>query len=145
MNNESDIEIWIAGTVKGFKFIPYDSKLEANVLGFYNSSEVEYCMRRRRTKPSDVTHGYYRGVLLPVAANCELFGGWSLAEIHEHFRNLFLQDVVEKQMNGNTIILRKILSTGEISQKRMNKFIEDVRQWLAENGVETMDPLKQIK
>ena len=139
----SDLIIWQAGTVKGFSLKMYNEKLYDNILGYYSGKEVEVCIRERKKKVSPSTHGYYRGVILPVCLSAELFGGWKIDEIHDYFASKYLAEIKEKLIGDRTVIIKTTLSTGEISQKRMNEFIENVRQELTENGIETPNPEKK--
>ena len=133
--SETDIEVWQHGFVKGFDLKPYNEKLHASILGYYNNHEVEYIIRRPKKRPTMESHGYYRGVILPCAQASNIFGGWNLEEIHKFFASEFLKDVITTEINGRIFITTHILSTGSISKKQMAKFIQDVIQWLAENGV----------
>jgi len=138
-----DLVIWQSGFVKGFKLKAFDDHLFSNILGFYENKQVEFCIKEKMKKVSGATHGYYRGVLLPVAAENELFGGWTITEIHDYFAEKYLSDVKEKIMGQDVIIVKRILSTRDISQKTMNHFIQQVRQELEENNIHTPEPIKQ--
>ncbi len=140
---DNEIEIYEQGFVKGFRFIPYDKQLESNILGYHEGHQVERLIRRVTKKPSKASHGYYRGVLLPIAEQWEDFRGWLRSDIHGHFKNLFLKEVKEMQMGTATIIIVDIANTDDISQKKMNQFIDNVRQFLSERGIQTPDPVKQ--
>jgi hypothetical protein len=137
------IEIFEQGFVKNFKFVPYDPKLEANILGMLEGEQCERLIRVVKKKPSAETHGFYRGVILPLCQKTEMFRGWSLKEIHKYFASKHLRDVVEKTIGDTSVIIVTTLSTGECGQKRMNRFIQDVRQELSENNITTPDPVKQ--
>ncbi len=140
---EEDIEIWQSGFVKGFALLPYDKALYGNVMGLYEGKQVEFLIRHKRKKITSNTHAYYRGVLLPYLINhTEEFRGWKTVDIHKYFVSKHLKDVVEKQMGEVTVLIVTTLSTGEISQKRMNDFINDVRQDLSEIGVDSPDPVR---
>ncbi len=141
--NNTDIVVWLTGFVKNFNLVPYDEKLYANILGYYNNSQIEFCIRRKKKNTSAATHRYYRGVILPIAKQSNMFGGTTIDNIHKYFVRKHLQDVVELQVNGMPVIIVTDLSTSEISQKRMNEFIEAVRQELLENNIETPDAIKE--
>ncbi len=135
-----EITIWESGFVKGFQFVPYNKELSANIMGMNEGQMVERMIRRIKKKPSKELHGYYRGVIIPTALNDEQFRGWSRVDVHNHFKSLFLKDVKEMQMGSATVLVVDIQSTSDISKKRMSQFIEDVRRYLAERGIETPDP-----
>jgi len=138
-----ELEIWENGFVKGFKFIPYDAQLEGNILGLHEGQQVERLIRRKKKKTTSETHGYYRGVVLPAAKQSETFRGWSLVDIHKYYASLYLKDVVEKELDGITVLIVTTLSTGEVGQKRMNRYIEDVVKDLNEHGIIVPEPQKQ--
>lgn len=140
--NNTDIVVWQNGFVKNFQLVPYDEKMQANILGYYNNSQIEYCIRRKKRQPSVATHRYYRGVLLPLAKQSNMFGGESIDKIHKYFVRKHLQDVVELQVNGLPVIIVTDLSTAEISQKRYNVFIDDVVKELNENNIEVPEKQK---
>ena len=137
-----DLIVWQTGIVKGFKLTFFNEPLYGNILGYYNNKQVEVCIREKRKKVSPETHGFYRGVILPICLQSEMFGGWKINEIHDYFASKYLADIKEKILNGNTIIIKTTLSTGGISQALMNQFIENVRQELEENQISTPDPIK---
>lgn len=137
-----DVLIWQPGFVKGLSFVPYDKSLYSNILGFYSERQVECMFRSMRKKISAETHRYYRGVLLPCAQNSEMFRGQHLDKIHKYFAQIFLQDIEEMEVNGTTILVITTISTKDADQSRMNQFINDVRQFLAENNIITPDPIK---
>ncbi len=137
------IEIWEQGFIKNFKFVPYDTQLEANIMGFNNNFQVERLYRRVNKKATKQTHSYYRGVLIPFLLTTEKFRGWLKKDIHNYFKNLFLKDVKELQFGTATVIVVDIESTENISQKKMNQFIDNVRQHLSEKGIQTPEPIKR--
>lgn len=138
-----DITIWQQGIVKGFSLKPYDEKLYGNILGYFEGEMVEFCIRKKKKKPSKETHSYYRGVIIPVCMQSEKFRGWKKDEIHKYFVSQHLKDVVEKEINGHHVFIVTTMSTSDVSQRTMNKFIEDVRNELAQEGIVTPDPVKQ--
>ncbi len=140
MNDE--ITIWEQGFVKDNKFVAYDKGLEENILSMNEGRQVERMIRRIQKKPSQFTHGYYRGVILKIAQQSEKFRGWKLIEIHKFFASLFLKDVITRKMGDTEVIIVTTLSTSETSQKRMNQFIEEVRQWLIIEKISTPEPVK---
>lgn len=139
----SDIKINLPGFVKNFNYKPYDEKMYYSILGFYNNKEVNLCITERKKNPSSNTHGYYRGIILPICQQTELFRGWRLDEIHKYFASKYLKDVVEKEINGMNVIIVTTLSSGEVSQKTMNKFIDEVVKELNENGIVVPEAIKQ--
>src|SRR3972149_4596934 len=138
----NDIQIWQQVYVKGFKLNFYDESLHANMLGFYEGQQIEFCIRRKKKKVSSNTHGYYRGVLLPVCLNSNIFGGWRIDDIHDFFADKFLGDIKTKQFEGRNIIIRSVRSTADLSQEEMNQFINEVRQFLEEHEIKTPEPIK---
>ncbi len=138
----NSLQIWQSGFIKGFKLCAYDQTLYNDVLGHYEGKQIEFCIREKNKKPSHSTHGFYRGVILPICQQSEMFKGWNIDEIHKYFVSRYLKDVVEREINGNSVIIVITLSTGGVSQKRMNQFINDVRRELAENGIVTPEPTK---
>lgn len=138
------IDIWLKGFAVDGKLKPYDAKMHANLFDYYNNSQVEYCIRKERKKPSTNTHGYYRGVLIPFLLTQETFGGWNAIDLHKLFASLFLRDIQEKQIKDKVFLIEVTHSTSEISQAEMNRFITEVRNWLAvEHQIETPEPEKQ--
>ena len=137
-----DIVLWQHGFVKGFKLKPYNEQLYANILGFYNEQEVEFCIRKKKNNATLESHAYYRGVILPICTQSEIFGGWSLDKIHRYFAGLFLKDVETFEIKGQVEFQERILSTSSISKKKMGEFITEVRIWLFQNGIETPEPSK---
>ncbi len=138
------IEIWQPGFVKEQVLKPLDVKMHYNILEYHDNSQVEYCIRAIRKKPSINTHGYYRGVLIPFLLKTELFGGWNEIRLHRLFAVTFLKDIKEESIKGKVFLVEYVLSTGEITQKRMNDFITELREWLlTEHQIETPEPQKQ--
>ncbi len=138
-----DIEILQSGFVKGFVLIPYDKTLYGNVMGLYEGRQVEFVIRHKRKKVTSNTHGYYRGILLPyLTKHTEQFRGWKTTEVHKYFVSQHLKDIIERQMGEVTVLIMTTLSTGEISQSRMNIFIDDIRQECSEKGISTPDPVR---
>lgn len=141
--SDSDIEIWQHGFAKNEKLVSYNPLLHNNVLKHYEGKEVEYCIRLKKKKPTLESHGYYRGIILPVCLQSELFGGWTLDRVHSFFANLFLKDVITEEVAGQVHIIQKVRSTSGISKKKMGEFIDQVRGWLSEQSINTPDPVKQ--
>ena len=139
------IEIWQPAFVRERALKPLDVNMHYNILDYYNEEQVEYCIRPIRKKPSQSTHGYYRGVLIPFLLNkTELFRGWNAIRIHRLFAVTFLKDIKEENIKGKVFLVEYVLSTGEISQKRMNEFITELREWLlVEHQLETPEPEKK--
>lgn len=138
----SDLIIWQNGFVKDNKLVSYNEQLAMDVLSFYNNQQVEYCIRKKKKKASPATHGYYRGVIIPLCSKAEIFGGWAVIDIHKFFANMFLKDVETKQIRGKVYIIETILSTSDISLERMIGFIAEVRSWLMQEGIDTPEPQK---
>lgn len=142
--SETDLNIWQTGVVRAFKLVPYNPDLHANVLGFYNDKEVEYLIREKKKKPTLETHAYYRGIIIPVCMQSEVFGGWKRDKIHRYFAGLFLKDVETFEVGGDVHFQEHILSTSSISKKEMGVFIDEVRRYLLEkHNIVTPDPVKQ--
>ncbi len=138
--------IWQAGYISGFKLTPYDKTLYSNVLGLYEGKQVEFCIREIVKKASPQTYGYYHGILIPyLCSNVESFRGWLEKDIHNHFRKLFLQEVKELKFGDTIIIVVEPGSTRGASQKRMNLFIDNIKQWLFEQQITGIpEPIKQL-
>lgn len=143
MSADNDLEIWQHGFVKGSTLTPYNPTLHSHVLQHYSGQEVEYCIRKKRSKPTLESHAYYRGVILPVCIQSEIFGGWTLDRVHKFFANLFLKDVTTEEVKGQIYTNVDVRSTSNISKKRMGEFIDAVRSWLADYDIITPDPVKQ--
>lgn len=140
----TEIVMWQQGFVRGFKLNSYNESLFANILGMYEGEQIEFCIRKKKKKVTSATHGYYRGILLPFCLSSNLFGGWRIDEIHDYFADKFLGDIKTKEFEGKNVIIRTVQSTGELDQKQMNQFINDVRQFMSEHDISTPEPLKQI-
>ncbi len=138
------IDIWLKGFAIDGKLKPYDAKMHANLFDYFNNSQVEYCIRKERKKPSTNTHGYYRGVLIPFLLKDEQFKGWNEIRLHRYFAVLLLKDIQEEHVKGKVFLVEYILSTAEITQERMNQFITELRILLSEEFlIETPEPEKQ--
>ncbi len=140
---DSDLEIWQYGVIRQNVLKPYNTALHSNVMQHYNDQEVEYCIRKKKQSPTQESHNYYRGIILGVCEQAEIFGGWKRDKIHRFFASMFLKDVEVKEIKGKTYMVESILSTGAISKKRMVQFIEEVRAWLDMQGIITPEPQKQ--
>jgi len=139
MNN--DMKIWHDAFVKEDGTITfYNKSLYRSIISSMKGKQIKACFKEVNKKPSTETHGYYRGVLIPLAASTEMFRGWKKDEIHKYFASEFLKDVIEKKIGFTTVLIVTTLSTADTSQKRMNEFISDVRQFLEENGITTPEP-----
>lgn len=145
MSSESDIQIWQHGFVKDGVLKPYNQSLQKQVLDFYNNQQVEFCIRKQKQKATLKSHAYYRGVILPICAQSEIFGGYSKDKIHELFASLFLKDVKTMEVAGKIHMVTHILSTSVLSRKAMADFIDHVRNWLSDHGIFTPEPEIQIE
>jgi len=81
-------------------------------------------------------HNYYRGIVLKTALQSETFGGWTSNELHEYYVDRYLVSFHNKQIKGQVITLKKVPSTASIGTKRMTRYVEDVKNNLAqEHGI----------
>lgn len=129
------------GLIKNGKKIYYNNELYGKQIQSLEGKEFEEEIREKLKKPSQGTHGYYRGGIISTCLVSEKFGGWNEDEIHDLFCNLFLKTTIEKVFGdtGRTEIT-KVLSTSDLNQAEMNEFIERVIAWLATEGIEVLNP-----
>lgn len=95
---------------------------------------------------SNDTYAYFFGGIVRTALQFERFGGWNEDDFRIWYENKFLSTrrALETYNDGGTIKQRVIItSKGDIrdlNQKQMNKFIEDVINDLALEGIIILTP-----
>ena len=136
-----DFKVWHDAFCKSDGTLAYYNKpVYDSCIDLLKNKQVKVYIKEVKRKTSHETHGYYRGVILHVAQQSEMFRGWKLDEIHKYFASEFLKDVIEKKIGETTVLIVTTISTADTDQKRMNEFITDVRIFLEQNGINTPDP-----
>lgn len=134
-------EIRHYGVVRNRKKLYYKPELQLLQLEQLDGKEFEETIKERKQQISPSTHGYYRGGVITSCLVTEMFGGWTEDEVHDHFVNMFLTTIVEKVFpDGRRIEIPHVESTGDLSQQRMNAFIEDVVRYLDANDIKILSP-----
>lgn len=132
------IDIRHLGVVREGQRIYYNIELHKKQLIQLEGKEFEEIIKEKLVKPSSDTHGYYRKGIIGTCLESEKFGGWEESEVHAFFANMFLRTTLVKEIDGKEYSIPYITSTGDLSQKEMNEFLEKVIAWLAQEEIEIL-------
>jgi hypothetical protein len=115
------------GKISGGK-LKLDNRAELqrylNNVSRYRENIAEIDIRILRDKCSANQRRYYWGVIIPVLASIEDFRGYTIEEIHETLKMLFL-----KEKKGE---LWTIKSTEELNTKEREEYHAKIREWASE-------------
>lgn len=128
------------GKIVNGKYVFYNPALHQKSLEMLEGKEFVLVLKEKFKKTSLDTHGYYRGGIILECMKYEMFGGWNEDEIHDFFAGMFLtyKKIKTLKLPDGKISAKEItntISTGSLSQKEMNVFIESVIHWLANQGI----------
>jgi hypothetical protein len=119
--------IWSCGIRDGQLFLDrreeFDAWIKARRNGRYDLVVKEH--RDKRTTPQN---RYYRGVVLPIFAEC---AGWDTEDLHYELRKHFLPGADHT---------RPPRHTADLDTAEMTRFIDDVRRLAASYGYYIPDP-----
>jgi hypothetical protein len=124
----------------------YDTNLQQGQLALLEGKEFQEYIEEKLYKPTTDQHGYYRAGIIGECLESETYGGWSRDEIDDFFCDMFLcYNVVKtyRKKSGPEITkqVRIKVSTGDISKKEMQEFIDKVIDYLLiEDNIKIKSP-----
>ena len=93
---------------------------------------------KQRSNPEN---RYFHGVILPVLAQTEAFGGWSKDEIKEFLKEKFLSITKTMKIGNEMVDVQVVSSSAWLSTVAWEKWMSDIRQWASlEIGVYINEP-----
>lgn len=110
----------------------------ANILEL-EGQEFEEIIKKKHKQRSDDQAGFYRGGICRVCVQYEMFAHMEVEDVHEFFANKFLSYNKHLQVGDETFLLKKTISTTDLSKEEMGLYIDKVIHWCAEHGIEIND------
>lgn len=124
------------------KFIADKPKMyQSHIDSFEDKSELEIIVRPKRRKATTKQFGFYfGGIIKGTCMKATLFEGWKAKEIDDFFRSEFAWHY--EKVNGSEKKVNDDIAL--YTTEEMKKFVDDVIQYLAESGIEVLDPSEYI-
>ncbi|MFA7289589.1 MAG: hypothetical protein WC055_12000 [Melioribacteraceae bacterium] len=104
--------------------------------------DVTMVIKKRHSKPTQSQYGYYRGVILVVCYEAEMFSAMSNKdEIHDlYFAQKFLSYTTITEIGGKRVEVLQIRSLADLNKDETTAFIERVIGECNELGISIPPP-----
>jgi len=124
------------GRVRNGKVIFDIASLYDDQLRELEGKQIVMTIKERHKSPTKSQYGYYRGCILPICYETEMFSAYdNKDEIHEfYFADKFLSYTIKDPKTGKE--KQRVRSLSDITDKEMSVFIERVLAECAELGIE---------
>jgi len=124
------------GHVKDGQLYVDDAKLRQHVINSLEGKEIEEIIQEKHRDPSSEQRGYYHGIILKIALENEIFGGWEKRELDRFLTKKFLGETTIKEINGIPTEVDDTPSKATISRKQWSKFIDKVITFMNQQGID---------
>lgn len=137
-----EVQIYHLGTVKNGRVV-YDrpvflqselDKLEGRQIRIYFEE-----IKEKKSIPQLAF--YFGGIIRKTCMGSTLFEGWMEGEIDQFFRTRFLSYIKTIRSSDGTVTFTTVQNElRDLTKDEMTLFINHVIQFLAENGIEVLEP-----
>lgn len=137
-----EVQIYHNGIVRNGRIV-YDRPLfytsELARLEGKNVRVIIEEQKERKTVPQLAF--YFGGIIRKTCMGSTLFEGWMEEEIDQFFRKRFLSYIKTIHFSDNTVTPVQVINElRDLTKEEMTLFINHVIQFLAENGIEVLEP-----
>lgn len=137
-----EVQVYHYGTVKGGRII-YDRPLffESELIRLEGKVVKVVVEERKEKKTVPQLAFYFGGIVRKTCMSSTLFEGWMEEEIDQFFRRRFLSYIKTIHLSDSTITPVQVINElRDLTKEEMTVFVNHVIQFLAENGIEVLEP-----
>lgn len=133
------------GTIVNGKKVYSNPDLQQISISELEGQEFEEVIQKRKKEASKNQYGYLFGGIFADALEYETFDGWTVKELEQFFVEMFLSHRITKDIlneDGSKTSVNFLIkgSLSGIDKESMQKFIDKVIRFLAEQGIVIKNP-----